>query len=392
MASEEAAATEGAGSSDNSYSLIRAQNTLEADVVQASPPPCAAELAAVPEEEEILDFFDIPADAYGATILALVRDIPKVLQGEEVADHMLHSVYSIALIVVNLVVQVGLVYLINDVVVSAKVHEVQVRYQKFHQEVFDNDANFQQDLWDQYDDKDLICEVGPGIGPFYLITLFIWVIVMLAEIRSCLRLCLNIYAMPRCEEMGQMLRNTEERTSIMALTRPVKTSLFVVVLLPKALICTALLFAGLRWLTATTRFEDLVMNAVAMDFVLRIDELLYEVVIPPQKKQQVEDIDFAQIPKQDEDSATREVADKWAGYGNSSRYLIFCFCLVYIYSQYMQEVLPDISDAKRLCRPYLAKSHVPICTQNEFMRLFAEVFGGAVHADCYPFGDLGDVG
>merc|ERR1711865_844924 len=129
-----------------------------------------------------------------------------------------------------------------------------------------------------------------------------------------------------------------------------------------------------------------------MDFVLRIDELLYEVVIPAQKKRQVEDIDFATVPAEHEDEEAREVADKWSGYGNSSRYLIFSVCLVLCYSKYMQEVLPDISDAKKLCNPYLAKSHVPICTQNEFKRLFAQIFGGTVPDDCYPFGDLSDVG
>merc|ERR1712107_68861 len=81
-------------------------------------------------------------------------------------------------------------------------------------------------------------------------------------------------------------------TYITALTRTTRWLLYVLVCIPKLLISVYLLSLGCEWLSTTTNFEALVMNCVAMEFVLHIDELLFIAFLPMGYRRQVEDINF----------------------------------------------------------------------------------------------------
>merc|ERR1712241_1181413 len=97
-----------------------------------------------------------------------------------------------------------------------------------------------------------------------------------------------------------------------------------VVVAPKIIISLALMELGMRWLSATTSFEELVMNAVAMTFVTQIDELLYHFALPANYRKQVADINFSH-------DITPEEADteSWFGYVRSVFY--GCLSVVIVY-------------------------------------------------------------
>merc|ERR1712113_1337589 len=59
-----------------------------------------------------------------------------------------------------------------------------------------------------------------------------------------------------------------------------KFFVLVFVLLPKLVIGCLLWWLGARWLAATPDFQDLVLNAIALEFVTDLDELMYEVALP----------------------------------------------------------------------------------------------------------------
>jgi len=161
---------------------------------------------------------------------------------------------------------------------------------------------------------------------------------------------------------------------------------------------------GMEWLTATTKFEDLLMNAVAMDFVLNIDELLYQVILPEEKKTEVEDIDF-KLPRQnitEEEEKRRDKSEMRLGYRDSTFYVIFAVTFVYVYSQFLQTVLPPhIDDVKNVCSIW-NEGKTPIC-QNSGLKYDAHKFviwmsfrvpgkilewaaSSLYNSDCYPYG------
>lgn len=370
-------------------------------------------------EEDERETFDIPTDAYGAAILAIARDFQKVLAGDDTTFFLLQTTVSMGLIVLNLILQLGMVYFIKRFVVQTKVFEVQREYAKFHEAVFDNDGVLHMDLWEDYPDKQSLCQIGPVKVLFYYVTLFIWIITMLKEFRKCLRLVTDIHSVVLCKDKKDMLEETPgegegdiPEISIVALTMPVKIAMYVLVCLPKTCICLILMMEGMEWLTATTKFEDLVMNAVAMDFVLNIDELLYQVILPEDKKSEVEDIDFKlpTLKESKEEERRREQRHMRIGYRDSIAYIVFAVFFVFFYSQFLQNVLPpNIRDVKEVCKIYMGKTNQPICTNNvlkvgshgflewmssrspSFIHNVVESFvhfviGRLQDGSCYPFG------
>mmetsp|Transcript_4254 Transcript_4254/g.13630 ORF Transcript_4254/g.13630 Transcript_4254/m.13630 type:complete len:128 (+) Transcript_4254:524-907(+) len=122
------------------------------------------------------------------------------------------------------------------------------------------------------------------------------------------------------------------------------------------------------------------MNTMAMEFVLHIDELLYEAFLPVAYRRQVADINFfRQHPRKDVKQMEME---QFVSFGKSIAYLIVGISVVLLWSNYLQSVLPrDISDVKQHCQVYLG-TLAPIC---HGWSLFS--FGGSSSA-CYPFGSL----
>ena len=60
------------------------------------------------------------------------------------------------------------------------------------------------------------------------------------------------------------------------ITTPIRWALYLILLLPKMAISMTLLTIRTVWLAATDSFADLILNAIALEFVSAIDELLFE--------------------------------------------------------------------------------------------------------------------
>merc|ERR1712217_376111 len=188
--------------------------------------------------------------------------------------------------------------------------------------------------------------------------------------------------MPTCRSGHDMLRVDSAATiSIIALTSRTRTMLCILVCVPKLAISVYLLILGCKWLSATTSFEALVMNTMAMEFVLHIDELLYEAFLPAGYRRQVSDINFF-LPNSIMSTEELKRQELWS-YGKA----IFSLCgavgFVFLWADFLQVVLPqDISDVTRHCAEYL-EGMSPICSGFAFWRQSPDT--------CYPVGGVGDM-
>merc|ERR1719235_170054 len=127
-----------------------------------------------------------------------------------------------------------------------------------------------------------------------MMVLFIWTLTCLAELKQCMGQFLSLVVMmPRLTSMKEALQDTgpsgQARDAdgdgvaekvVNGLTWAVKATILVLVLLPRFVITCALLWLGCRWLAATNDFSDLVLNAVALEFLLMLKELLYHTLVP----------------------------------------------------------------------------------------------------------------
>merc|ERR1719284_459601 len=92
------------------------------------------------------------------------------------------------------------------------------------------------------------------------------------------------------------------------LTWAVKGTILVLVLLPRFVITCALLWLGCRWLAATNDFSDLVLNAVALEFLLMLKDLLYYVLVPDRNKRDLQHTEVMPVTK-------RQPASYWVFLG-----------------------------------------------------------------------------
>merc|ERR1712151_996027 len=81
------------------------------------------------------------------------------------------------------------------------------------------------------------------------------------------------------------LRESESRSvTILGLPCWMKALLVSLVLLPRILVAGILLWLGSRWLTATADLEDVLLNALSLEFILFLREPLYKVFVSNRNK------------------------------------------------------------------------------------------------------------
>jgi len=321
--------------------------------------------------------FDIPEDSYGAAILAIVKEMQEAYYGHGTDSiNLVKCAFALLLLAVNLVLQFCILTFIASHVVQPAVHRIQKDYFEFHQRAFNEDGVFQPGMWRHYDRKDELCQIGMTSRFFYCVLLFVWVTSMLGELRASAQLIYQVTQMPLCQQGQEMLRMDETSTiSIVALTRKTQVLLYCLVCLPKIGISLYLLVLGCQWLSATTSFEALVVNCMAMEFVLHVDELLYEAFLPTSYRRQVADINFFMLKRHE----TRQELEQreWSTYVKAFSFLLAGLAVVVLWSGFLQGVLPqDISDVKEHCDLYL-KNLTPICG----------MWGFQSFRSCYPFGN-----
>lgn len=145
----------------------------------------------------------------------------------------------------------------------------------------------------------------------------------------------------------EAVEGSEEEYVIVGLTVPVKVTLSMVLFLPRILVDLYLLWLGCRWLCATPSFEDVILNAVALEFILVLNNVVFSTVVPLQS---VIDTRNTQIlPYQKEVAPTgRSVLAAFA-WGIAS----MVWVLLYMYL--LQAVLPQYRwDVRDVCIDFLA--------------------------------------
>merc|ERR1712039_575811 len=99
---------------------------------------------------------------------------------------------------------------------------------------------------------------------------------------------------------------------------------------------------------------------VAMEFVLRIDELLYKVFFPIHYRKLVADINFflAKPSVTEEDQWTKTMI----AYAYSVAYVCLGIFITFFYMNQMQDVLPnDMTELRARCGRFLEHVRRPVC-------------------------------
>eukprot|EP00427_Karlodinium_veneficum_P027034 CAMPEP_0169205902 /NCGR_PEP_ID=MMETSP1016-20121227/12759_1 /TAXON_ID=342587 /ORGANISM="Karlodinium micrum, Strain CCMP2283" /LENGTH=309 /DNA_ID=CAMNT_0009283067 /DNA_START=118 /DNA_END=1044 /DNA_ORIENTATION=+ len=251
-------------------------------------------------------------DTYGYVISSIVRDIGWLEKGTSLKRLRLCRLASaILLLVLTIGLQVVILYFVRQLLTATSVHNIRQVYSRYEELMYPNhtqlvyhvgglvyyrgvqgyrvDANF--DLLDD-DEKSELCSI-PLSQPMYLFTiLLIWTLTCTYQLRANQEQFHRLIVFIDTVETMTMSTTTRDEdpdiTIVQGLTCSVKVALVFLVFLPQAFMTCLLCWLGCRWMTATSDLGELLLNAVALEFVLLLKENLYKVLVPKRSKQEMQ--------------------------------------------------------------------------------------------------------
>jgi len=173
----------------------------------------------------------------------------------------------------------------------------------------------------------------------------IWTLTCVREYSSLLNAFQSyVIQLPVISSMAQSVKkmgSDEKNLEIVGLTWFVK-GLIGSVIIVRFVICSVLLWMGCRWLVATTDFNDLILNSVALVFILDLKDFLYMILVPTRNKHDLENTYLAPVFKV-------ETPTPLFFLGSFAWFLV-AVVWVCVYMYFFQHVLPDYKwDIREVC-------------------------------------------
>jgi len=328
----------------------------------------------------------LPHDMWGVSLLLIVKDLPDICEGCSTALQKFRFFYSAVTCTFNIVIQIAILFWVRLYVVLPAIVGIQEEYLNFHKVVFDTSGAVMQDAWAVFEGKDRLCEAVIGNQHFLCVLLFFWSARMLVEFKEVTQLMRDLNGLPplgKDKKVSDMVRETvsdneeigaerRQMNHIVALNGPARFACFFGVILPRICIALFLWYMGYQWLAATTHFKDLVLNALALEFVVKIDEIFYEAFFPKKFRSIIDNttVDSTKSEKTHELEERQMLKE----FGVNMCLFLFCVAAVQLYYFCIQTVLPGYKfDIHDLCQHYWKKSGVLRCR--------------AFESGCFPFGE-----
>lgn len=294
----------------------------------------------------------LPDNIYGITMAQYVHSL---VEPQSSRVHTMTAMCCLFL-VGNIIFQFCMMHYIDFFLVMPAIVSVRTTYDDFHSTVFPGNV-FSQEGWDSFDagEKKGLCEVPLSQPKFFLAVLFIWTMAVAIEIKTTLLRINWWFQLPRCD-IGHVTTEVSEDDSEVVIQKAslsLKLLILCTISLPKLIVAALLWLVGARWLTATTSFSDLILNAMALTFVVDVDEMIYTVCVPVFMA-----ADTARVKL----SVAGPVGDKnMRLVKNISQSLVKCLLVLGIplsYLLYFQQVLPGFTfDIHSHCKELLLKEY-----------------------------------
>jgi hypothetical protein len=327
------------------------------------------------EEEEGFDEADLPGSVYGAAVFSMAYDITEVLTPTKHDDlptelNLFRCVYALAMLGVNYVLQGMLLAYSYLYVVTPSVHMTQELYRTYHAEVFHTDGTFLPDKWEDLDflTKKKICQIPFSKFGFTFLIIWIWAMVMVTELRETLCIISDIQSVEGTDKLSEVIHVVPGgRNHLRRLTPALRFSIHCFISLPKLVVNAGLYFIGTKWLAATPDFPSLILNSLALGFIIGVDELIYTTFLPKKMRSTVEETKFLVRSA----SLEEDIADRWASYRTSVLWFFASIASSVCYLLFSQLLNPKILplavlpgykfDLNARCGPVIEKIEKNLC-------------------------------
>jgi len=308
-----------------------------ADVQISSPRPSA-------DDDPDAEYEPIPEDIYGFAIYQIVINWNEIQKGNimreksRAVNSFLGMFAGILMLWVNVTLQGLLLLFTKFYIVDPAQGEMSVNQIGFHHKYGDtwNMEVMQEALAHHEETAKIMCEAPSTDVRFLYVIVFCWVVVVMQDLRSSVEFSLTIFCLPTTQEGEHMLDDDDsaEGTVIKSVTLPVRLAVVFLVALPKFLIGVLLLHYGTLWLIATSGFMDLVLNAVALAFIVEFSALLFSTFLSANMQGKVQATQFKHTPSGGESSWSAILTQAWNGYMSCVIMLAISVGICYYYVNY----------------------------------------------------------
>ncbi|CAE7222310.1 unnamed protein product [Symbiodinium natans] len=306
--------------------------------------------------------------------LQVIQDLPKLLNPSQLdrrGTAVLHR----------------LLYEVNHYLVDGAIHQSQENYAQYHREIFDKEGNFLEDKWKVWTGPYMeLCNMPVTRARFATAITFLWCARMVSEIHDSIKLTRTLCALetlPAGESpaAGMKLERNDmeeiETIKVHSVGHAIRLNLLITVTLPKVLVAMALLYCGMRFLVATQSMADVILNALALEAIISIDNLMYEAFTPASTRRHVEQTVLAFLAKDKDESPAERENKNFRTIMTYWLILLSVAVFAYVYTSEIQQVLPNFPhDLRPHCDTWFEKMFNPPCPQ-------AGAFRVSEHSESY---------
>lgn len=326
------------------------------------------------EVEEVREYpnEDMDEDMFGMTKCSLVRDFYFIEKHNRGYHRYVRLGSTLSLLLLCLSIQVFLLRKVKQFVSAKLVHDIRISYDVFEEHMYTEHylskngnhrgvaGTFQEDRFMTLDEQAQTnaCRIPLSQPDFFFFVLFLWTLTCTRELQKCFHdLQTFICNTERCTTMLDAFDREKMEDGgdfvITRLTMKVKALLALLIIIPRGAITCYLLWLGCRWLLATNEFQELLINAVALEFVLTLKETMYMTLVP--KRSQIDLDSTKKLPP------IKTAGSHWTSFTSSIIWGVLAALWVTLYMGVphvfngLQQVLPDYKwDVHEVCKPWIA--------------------------------------
>jgi len=206
--------------------------------------------------------------------------------------------------------------------------------------------------FESFSDKGTVCQVPFSQWKYLGIVLYIWTLTIIGELKSAMNQVVWLSRLDSGTLNGAIEpRRESDEYVVVGLPNYLKFMIVIMLVIPRTLITCVLCWLGCRWLSATLDFSEVLVNAVALEFIINLNQVLYDKLMSSRNKLEVQLIK-KELPTSEFDKAT------FCGYLGTFSWGIAGLIWVYLYLVKIQMVLPGYNwDVQMACAEWIGERY-----------------------------------
>jgi len=260
-------------------------------------------------EPEEMNWMELQSNVYSAGIASVVQQIAGTGVGTSTDEggrikRAARITIALAVVILAISIQVFLVVKVKSLVCAKSVHAIREIYSEYEEHMYSktyltvNGKNrgqgaehFLPENFDTLDDdfKTDVCQFPLTQPDFLFAILYMWTLTIFAEVRRCLAWANRFLRITKTDtedwvhvtqaQHAERYGLENGTTGLKSLSMTIKVCIGVLFAV-QSTTALFLLWVGCRWLMATPSFSDLILNGLALTFIVEIKDMLYEDLLP----------------------------------------------------------------------------------------------------------------